>query len=83
MSRQPSDPRALAQLVSDLGGTPVPANSFQFDLPLSEVRDVVPKIHELGVGIRKVREWVGEHPTRNSCPQTICRLEAYYRKLDD
>jgi hypothetical protein len=37
-----TDPNALAAIVSNLGGTVAEARTFQFDLPLGKVRDVVP-----------------------------------------
>jgi hypothetical protein len=80
--RSITNPDTLARVVSELGGTVVRADSFQFDLPLSEVRTVVPKLSELGVGVRKVSERVGDHPTKLFSPISIARLELYHRGDD-
>jgi hypothetical protein len=76
------NPKTLAAVVTELGGTVVPADTFVFDLPLSEVKDVVPRIHELGVGIRKISERVEHNPTKLFSPITVARLELYYRSED-
>jgi hypothetical protein len=41
------DPATLANIVVGLGGVPVPARTFQFDLPLSQVKEAIPKIIRL------------------------------------
>jgi hypothetical protein len=69
---------ALANIVHSLGGSVVPGQTFQFDLPLSQVREIVPKISDsTGLGVRKISETIGEHPTRIGDAQTIARLELY------
>jgi hypothetical protein len=77
-----TNPDTLARVVSELGGTVVRADSFQFDLPLSEVKTVVPKLSELGVGVRKLSERVGDHPTKLFSPISIARLELYHKGDD-
>ncbi len=72
----------LAAVVTELGGTVVPADTFQFDLPLADVKEVVPKIHELGVGVRKLSERVEDNPTKLFSPITVARLELYHRNED-
>ena len=77
-----TNPQTLAHVISELGGTVVRADSFQFDLPLSEVKTVVPKLSELGVGVRKLSERVGDHPTKLFSPISIARLELYHKGDD-
>ena len=77
-----NNPQTLANVVTELGGTVVHAETFQFDLPLSEVKTVVPKLSELGVGVRKLSERVGDHPTKLFSPITVARLELYSRGDD-
>jgi hypothetical protein len=51
------NPDAMAAIVSAFGGTPIPARTFQFELPMGKVREVIPKISELtGLRVEKVRE---------------------------
>ncbi len=71
------DPNTLAAVVTSLGGTVIPSETFRFDLPLDQVRDVVPRLNELGVGCRKIYERVEDHPTRLRCPQTVATIELY------
>jgi hypothetical protein len=66
------DPAALSRVISDLGGRVI-ENSWRFDLPLSEVKDVVPRLNKLGVGVRKVRERTEYGPKI----QTVATLELY------
>ena len=46
-----TDPNALAAIITGLGGIVIPGPTFRFDLPLSEVRTVIPKINELGPSV--------------------------------
>jgi hypothetical protein len=71
------DPNTLAGVVTGLGGTVIPGPVFRFDLPLSQVREVIPKINELGVGVRKISERVEDNPTKLFSPQTVATLELY------
>ena len=52
------DPDTLANIVSALGGTPIPGRTFTFDLLLSEVNTVFPKLNDLGVAARSISECV-------------------------
>ena len=47
-----TDPNALAAVITGLGGVVIPGPTFRFDLPLSEVRAVIPKINEIGPSVR-------------------------------
>ena len=77
------DPDTLARVISQLGGTMVAdPNAFTFDLPLGEVKTVVSKLSELGVGTRKASEYVGDHPTKLFSPITVARLQLHYRGED-
>jgi hypothetical protein len=71
------DVHAIAGVIQSLGGTIVPAATLQFDLPLSQVRDVIPRLNELGVGCRKLSERVEENPIRMFSDQSIVRIECH------
>ena len=73
------DPNTLAAVVTSLGGTVIPGDTFRFDLPLEAVREVVPRINELGVAVRKISERIEDHPTRLRCPRSVATLELYRR----
>jgi hypothetical protein len=52
-----TDPEALRALVTSLGGDVIPGPTFKFDLPLSKVREVVPRINQAtGLRVEMVRE---------------------------
>jgi hypothetical protein len=73
-----TDPATLAGIVRSLGGSPIPGRNFTFDLPLSEVRETVPKIAETsGLGCRRVSERVDEHPTKLGCNRGVVTIELY------
>jgi hypothetical protein len=72
-----TDPATLSNLISGLGGTVIPGETFCFDLPLSAVRTAVPKINELGINVRKISERVEDNPTKLFSPITVARLELY------
>jgi hypothetical protein len=67
-----SDPGALSKVITELGGTVID-NTWRFDLPLSQVKDVIPRLNQLGVGVRKVRERTEQGPKT----QTVATLELY------
>lgn len=72
-----TDPRLLHGIVQSLGGSVIEARTFQFDLPLGEVRSVVPKITAMaGVGARRV-EGHDRVADTASGPQTFVRIELY------
>ena len=71
------DPRTLANIVTGLGGTVIPGRTFQFELPRENVREVIPKINELGLRCRTVSEKVKDHPTRLNSPQSVLTIELY------
>ena len=62
------------QIVTGLGGTVIPGPTFQFDLPLSEVKTAIPKINELGIGCRKLSERVEDDLVRLNCQRHIMRI---------
>ena len=68
-----SDPKALSQIISDLGGSVV-ANTWQFDLPRGSVQDTIPRLNRLGLGVRLVSE---RTELAGVGPRTISRLELY------
>jgi hypothetical protein len=75
-----TDPAALAALVHGLGGTVIPGPTFTFDLPLEKVREVVPKINDLGIGVEKVSERIEDNPIKNFSPQTVATLKLVHRR---
>jgi hypothetical protein len=78
-----TNPQTLASVIHELGGEVIPnADTFEFFLPLSEVKTVVGKLHELGAGVRKLSEFVGDHPRKLNSPISIARLQLYHRGED-
>jgi hypothetical protein len=71
------DPNVLAGVVQAYGGTVIPGQVFRFDLPLEKVREVIPKLNELGVGCRKVGEYITDHPTKIFCPMGVATIELF------
>jgi hypothetical protein len=72
-----TDPGALAAIVTGLGGRVINGDVFRFDLPLESVREVVPKLNEMGLGVRTISQRIEDHPTKLFTPQTVARLELY------
>lgn len=71
------NPDTLAAVVAGLGGTVIPGPTFRFDLPLSEVRTVIPKINDMGIGVRKVGEYQTDNPRKLFSTMTVATLELY------
>jgi hypothetical protein len=71
------DPNTLAGVVQSYGGEVIPGPTFKFNLPLEKVREVIPKLNQLGVGCRKVSEFVTDNPTKLFSPMTVATLELY------
>jgi hypothetical protein len=79
------DPNATASFITLLGGEVIPGDSFRFDLPMSEVKAVVPKINQtLGndIGVRRVAERRDQHPTKHEI-RSVVTLELYRRSPDE
>jgi hypothetical protein len=74
-----TDANAIAAIVTGLGGEVIPGRTFRFDLPKEMVREVIPKINELGIACRNVGERTRDHPTQLRCSQTICTIELHHR----
>lgn len=72
-----TDPNTLAAIVTGLGATVVPAESFQFDLAMRDAERVVPRLNELGLGVRRVSERVEPDPIRPSAIISVVRCELY------
>jgi hypothetical protein len=69
-----NDSNTLAGIVQSLGGTMrSDPRGFRFDLPLADVREVIPKLNKLGVGVRKVSEYTEHGPKTRS----VAVLELY------
>jgi hypothetical protein len=62
-----TDSDALASIVTALGGTVLTdRRTFQFDLPMSKVKEIVPKINQLtGLRVEKVGERVDSGDARS------------------
>ena len=71
------NPDVLANVVAGLGGTVIPGPTFKFMLPLEKVRDVVPRINDLGLGVRRVGEFQMENPQKLFSSMTVATLELY------
>jgi hypothetical protein len=67
----------LANIVTGLGGHVIPGPTFKFMLPLEKVSEVVPKINDLGIGVRKVGEFQTDNPTKLFSSVTVATLELY------
>jgi len=74
-----TDPNALAAIVRGLGGNPIPGRTFTFDLPVEKVREAVPRLNDLGIGVRKVAERQEENPTKLGCTWGVATLELFKR----
>jgi hypothetical protein len=79
MSKQPvtTDPNTLANVVTGLGGRVIPGQTFRFDLPLAEVKQVIPKINALGVRCRDVGQRIEDDPVRPGCNHTVVTIELF------
>jgi hypothetical protein len=60
MTKLADDPKTLAKLIASLGGTVIDGDTFRFDLPVRDVREAVPKINAMGLGVRKISERVAQ-----------------------
>ncbi len=83
MSKPIPTPASFAAIIADLGGRVVPADTFQFEIPLADVKETVPKLHALGVSVKVISERIDRNPTRARYePQTIARLGLFHRTED-
>ena len=57
-----TDPHTLAGVIRELGGRPIPGPSFKFELPQEDVREVIPRLNQLGLRCERVAERVADHP---------------------
>ena len=80
MTRPPPNSETIAGLIQHLGGTLVEHSTLRFDLPLSEVRRVIPRINELGVGCRKISERV-ENGVQGT--HGVATIECFRREPDN
>ena len=67
------DPNTLAGVITGLGGTVIPGRTFRFEVPRANVRDVVPRLNKLGVGVRRISERTEMGPKSH----TVTTLELY------
>ena len=77
MTKAVTDPATLANVVVSLGGTPIPGRTFMFELPLSELKEALPRLNSLGVGARSISKRVEAHPTQLRCNHTVMTLELF------
>jgi hypothetical protein len=75
---KPINSTALAALIEASGGVIVPGNTLRFDLPVSEVRKVVPQINGFHdeVHVRRVSERREQNPDGTGL-RGIVTLECY------
>jgi hypothetical protein len=71
------DAATLANVIGGLGGVVIPGPVFRFQLPLAKVKEVVPKINQLGIGVRKVGEFEADNPTKLFSTMSVVTLELY------
>lgn len=72
------NPQALAAVVTSLGGSIVDDNSFSF--PVGTVREAIPKLETMGIGVTTVRQYVATN-ARNGNVETVAVFRAH--KKDD
>lgn len=72
-----TDPTTLANVITGYGGEVIPGDTFRFHLPVSQVPEVIPKINQMGIGVRKVGEFQAENPTKLFSSVSIATLELY------
>lgn len=83
MSKPIPTPASFAAIIADLGGRVVPADTFQFEIPLGDVREIVPRLHGLGVSVKVISQQIDRNPTKALYePQTIARLGLFHRTED-
>jgi hypothetical protein len=71
------DPETLKSVIESMGGKLVPDDEvFMFSLPVNKMREVVPKLDDLGVECRGGQEFVGTNP-RSGRTENIIHLTAY------
>jgi hypothetical protein len=71
------NPEALASYVRHLGGEPIDARTFQFEIPLGEARRVIPEINRLGLTCAKLAERTGSDANGKTC--SIATIEIQRR----
>ena len=59
-----TDPHTVAGVVSELGGRVIDGPTFRFESAATEVREVVPKLNQLGLRCERVDARVGDHPDK-------------------
>ena len=74
-----TDPNTLAHIVTGLGGTVIPGQTFRFDLPVEKVKEAIPRINDLGLGVRRISERQEENPTKLGCSWGVVTLELHRR----
>jgi hypothetical protein len=71
------DPQTLANIITALGGQPIEARTFRFELPAEKVREVVPKINQLGLGVRRISERSADDPRGSWRVHNLITVELY------
>jgi hypothetical protein len=47
-----------------------------FSFPVNKTRELVPKLNDVGIGVRKLREYVSTNP-RSGKIENVCEATAY------
>jgi hypothetical protein len=80
MAHLGDEPQALARLIESLGGTITSNDSFSF--PVNQTKDIVPKLDQVGIGVRRVQEYVSTNP-RSGKIENVCVARAYRKEPDE
>ena len=72
-----TDPNTLHGVVSALGGRVIDGPTFKFELPQEEVREVVPKLNQLGLRCERVDARVGDHPRQINRQCTYVTIQLF------
>ena len=71
------DPNTLHGVVSALGGRVIDGPVFKFELPQEDVREVVPKLNQLGLRCERVDARVSSHPTQINRQCTYVTIQLF------
>ena len=71
------DPNTLHGVVSALGGRVIDGPVFKFELPQEDVREVVPKLNQLGLRCERVDARVSSHPRQINRQCTYVTIQLF------
>ena len=72
-----TDPTTLHGVVSALGGRVIDGPVFKFELPQEDVREVVPKLNQLGLRCERVDARVSSHPRQINRQCTYVTIQLF------